>query len=289
LTLGTLNTVHEEYLLEISKESTVLKRDQFLGLWEPKRSTEGAVFAESNAVPFKKRQHEFKDGFGMFRATESKVSENSPDAAAAHGSKRLRTGEKERPPCLRCRILKKKCDSNEQCSHCPIQSYDNESDFWKVLGCFRGHLRELSNIFCPDFSRSTQRTLNYRSGGSEIINFVLTKSRLSPQKKNRILGLVLDRADFAQLKNEAWDDITCRESVSRAATTMPQDLDRITPFANESSLEDYEAAWSVLQAVSMDPKYMMRTEYNLFRLIRRGNEFSRNESVSIIFLRQRMY
>jgi hypothetical protein len=108
---------------------------------------------------------------------------------------------------------------------------------------------------------------------------------LSPQKKNRILGLVLDRADFAQLRNESWDDISCRGSVSRAATTTPQDTDRITPFANESTSEDYEAAWSVLQAVSMDPKYMMRTEYNLFRLIRRGNEFSRNESVSITFLR----
>jgi hypothetical protein len=141
----------------------------------------------------------------------------------------------------------------------------------------------------PDFSRSTQRTLSYRSGGSEIINFVLTKSRVSPQKKNRILGLVLERDDFAQLRNESWDDISCRGSVSRAATTIPQDPDRITHFANESTLEDYEAAWSVLQAVSMDPKYMMRTEYNLFRLIRRGNEFSRNESVSIAYLRQIMY
>ena len=111
--LGTLNTVHEEYLLEITPESAFLKRDEFLESWEPKRSTEGAVSAESNAVPSKKRQHEFRDGFGVFRATESKVSENSPDAAAAHGSKRLRTGEKERPPCLRCRILKKKVRSSQ--------------------------------------------------------------------------------------------------------------------------------------------------------------------------------
>jgi hypothetical protein len=108
LDLGTLNAVHEEYLREISPESGFLKRDEFLGLWEPKRSIEGAVSAESNYVSSKKRQHDFTEGFGVFRATESKVSENSPDAAAAYGSKRLRTGEKERPPCLRCRILKKK-------------------------------------------------------------------------------------------------------------------------------------------------------------------------------------
>jgi hypothetical protein len=107
--LGTLNTVHEEYLLEITPESAFLKRDEFLESWEPKRSTEGALSAE----PSKKRQYEFKDGFGVFRATDSKVSESSPDAAAAHRSKRLRTGENERPPCLRCRILKKKVRSSQ--------------------------------------------------------------------------------------------------------------------------------------------------------------------------------
>jgi len=41
------------------------------------------------------------------------------------------------------------CDSLEKCSHCPVQSFENESDFWKILGCFRKCLQDFSDIFCP--------------------------------------------------------------------------------------------------------------------------------------------
>ena len=44
------------------------------------------------------------------------------------------------------------CDSLERCSHCPEQGYDNESDYWKVLGCLREKLREFSKVFCPGTS-----------------------------------------------------------------------------------------------------------------------------------------
>lgn len=260
--------------------------------------------------------------------------------------KRPRIAEKDKPPCLRCRILKKKvsysrcplyslisprdlwlsiprdlvpshvrdfwltmaqCDSLEQCSHCPTQSFDNENDFWKILGCFRSRLQDLSLIFCPGraltprltpalitdlfpaFARSTTRTFRYRNGGREVVNFVLAKSRVSDQKRRRMMYLVEARPDFAQLDDASWDDITTRESMSEAAMTSTEyggdgytftggDGGTLTP---EGFLQqDYEAAWSVLQAVSMDPTYLMKTEYNLFTLLRQGNEFSVYEPVS---------
>jgi len=130
------------------------------------------------------------------------------------------------------------------------------------------------------FARSTTRTLRYRSGGSETINFVLTKSRVSDQKRRRMMHLVEARPDFAQLDDESWGDITNRGSVSRAAITLTEyggDGDLFTP--DDFLQQDYEAAWSVLQAVSMDSAYLTKTEYNLFTLIRQGNEFSVYEPV----------
>ncbi len=112
--------------------------------------------------------------------------------------KRPRIAEKDKPPCLRCRILKKKvrnsryplyslisprglalnttwsctlhvrdvwltraqCDSLEQCSLCPTQRFENESDFWKILGCFRSSLQDLSLIFCPGRALTPQVNSN---------------------------------------------------------------------------------------------------------------------------------
>jgi hypothetical protein len=117
LYLGTLSTVSQDYLLENTPEFPELDfatRDvSLVSLTEPKRSTEEVVYAESSVDLTKKRQYGLTDGFGVFRATLSKVAETSPDAAGAHRSKRLRTSEKERPPCLRCRILKKKVRPNQ--------------------------------------------------------------------------------------------------------------------------------------------------------------------------------
>jgi hypothetical protein len=119
-----------------------------------------------------------------------------------------------------------------------------------------------------------------------VVNFVLAKSRVSDQKRRRMMHLVEARPDFAQLDDTAWDDISNRESVSEAASREAAmtsseyggDGDTFTP---EGFLQqDYEAAWSVLQAVSMDPTYLTKTEYNLFTLLRQGNEFSVYEPVS---------
>jgi hypothetical protein len=96
-----------------------------------------------------------------------------------------------------------------------------------------------------------------------------------------MMHLVEARPDFAQLDDASWDDITNRGSVSRAAITLTEyggDGDTFTP--DGFLQQDYEAAWSVLQAVSMDSTYLAKTEYNLFTLLRQGNEFSVYEPVS---------
>jgi hypothetical protein len=127
-----------------------------------------------------------------------------------------------------------------------------------------------------DYTRSTSRTLRYRSGLTEPINLILTKSKVSTQKKRRIAHLVQTRIDFAELADLSWGDVGERKSVSQAATVFINFGDENDPFRSGNiSLEDYEATWSVLQAIAMDSGYLTETEYNLFTLIRYGNRHSK--------------
>ncbi|KAK3330852.1 hypothetical protein B0H66DRAFT_76905 [Apodospora peruviana] len=52
-------------------------------------------------------------------------------------------------PCLRCKTLKKACDSNDPCGFCPDITSSPDNDFWKALGCYRGPLAGLAEIMLP--------------------------------------------------------------------------------------------------------------------------------------------
>lgn len=135
------------------------------------------------------------------------------------------------------------------------------------------------NIFCPDFSRATTRRFKQSVGGIDNINFVLTRSRVSLQKKQRIMHLMKTRSEFTMLLSSTWEDISLRESLSRAAISLDQyEMDELLI---DAVLQDYEALWAVLQLVSMDKTYLMKTAYNLFSLIRYGNSCSEQDRVSI--------
>ena len=45
-------------------------------------------------------------------------------------------------------------------------------------------------------------------------------------------------------------------------------------------MENFEALWYVLYAISVEPIYVSPTEYNLVTLIRLSNKFSHGEQVS---------
>lgn len=119
-----------------------------------------------------------------------------------------------------------------------------------------------------------------------VIDFNLTKSKVSIGKKNRILQLIQTRSDFAGLSHEAWEMIDVRQSLCRIAAkpSGPAEASNL-PATSNSLCEDYEAPWALLQAVGMDPYYSQRTRYNAFSLFRLGNSFSSANHVSTIVLR----
>ncbi|TVY47817.1 hypothetical protein LOCC1_G003937 [Lachnellula occidentalis] len=194
----------------------------------------------------------------------------TPVAASSQPSKRMKLAPEESYPCLRCKILKKKCDSLPQCAHCPQKSCDSGNDYWKVLGCFRGPLKDLSSVFCPDFARSPSRTLKLASGGFQTVDFMLFKSTVSATKKKRILRLIKSRDDFSKLANTSWENLDVRGSLCKEAASSYVLNENVLP-GETLLLEEYETAWAVLQAVAMDAKYLGRTEYNFFKLIQLGN------------------
>lgn len=120
----------------------------------------------------------------------------------------------------------------------------------------------------------------------DTINFVLTKSRVSDTKKRRMLYLVQISDEFSTLDSSSWENIEDRGAISRKAISLNEYSGDSVPLYN-IDLENYEAAWSVLQAVSMDPAYAKPTAYNLFTLLAQGNTFSKQQPVrSYIFLRK---
>lgn len=132
-----------------------------------------------------------------------------------------------------------------------------------------------------DYSRSTRRTLRHTNGKTETIDFLLTKSQISGQKRGRMFKLVKSDNCFARLLGSAWADPAQRHATALTASSPePADSENILVDGKWVQIQDYEAVWSIFQAIIMDAKYLTPTEYNLFDLIRVGNECLRDEPVS---------
>jgi len=141
--------------------------------------------------------------------------------------------------------------------------------------CYAGKLTTL------DFARAPKRILKLASGGSQTIDFILAKSLVSTSKKKRILHLVNARDDFSKLANSSWDNLDIRGSLCLEASST-HDLTENCLSGENSALEEYEAAWALLQAMAMGTKYLGRTEYNPFTLLKLGDRFSKDDPVSFV-------
>jgi len=133
-------------------------------------------------------------------------------------------------------------------------------------------------ILNPEYSRSTQRSLRTHTGEVKVIKYVLTQSRVSGQKRRRILAVVSAQPDVQNYRAEAWENLEKRRALGMAVAT----LDEIADDANADSMStsNYEACWAVLQLLSMDPVYMSATKYNFFELLRLGYSLAAQQPVS---------
>lgn len=124
--------------------------------------------------------------------------------------------------------------------------------------------------------------LKCQSGNLLVVDFVLTKSRVSIGKKKRMLQLLQNRLDFAELYDSSWDNTENRKLLSQFAQTQTGTCGEDELTTSLVSFEDYEAIWALLQTVAMDPVYTGPTEYNVFTLLRVGNSCLKDAPVGIL-------
>lgn len=124
--------------------------------------------------------------------------------------------------------------------------------------------------------------LKCQSGNLLAIDFVLTKSRVSIGKKKRMLQLLQNRTDFAELQDSSWENTENRRLLSQFAQSQTGTCGEDELTTSLVSFEDYEAVWALLQTVSMDPVYAGATEYNVFTLLRLGNSCLRGAPVGLL-------
>ncbi|KAK4197042.1 hypothetical protein QBC40DRAFT_108759 [Triangularia verruculosa] len=100
-------------------------------------------------------------------------------------------------PCLRCKVLKKGCDSNDPCGFCPEVTNSPDNDFWKVLGCHRGPLANFAETMLPTAvsPRHTQTPMTSPLAIRRNMNDYLERSFVIPPEIARMVKANLDFDD----------------------------------------------------------------------------------------------
>jgi hypothetical protein len=80
--------------------------------------------------------------------------------------------------------------------------------------------------------------------------------------------------EYAELEDSAWQDADLLKKLSIAASTdvKVHETERLGPSDEDHLFDAHTTVWKILQVVSTDPKYLWPTEYNLFTLLRIGNQ-----------------
>ncbi|KAH8893705.1 hypothetical protein GQ53DRAFT_95804 [Thozetella sp. PMI_491] len=104
---------------------------------------------------------------------------------------------RERGPCLRCRLLKLGCDSNNPCAFCPDPSSSADNDFWKALGCHRASLDSLADLMLPPSlsPRQAQTPMTSPLAVRRNMNEYLERTYPIPQDIVRMVKTHLDFDD----------------------------------------------------------------------------------------------
>jgi hypothetical protein len=163
--------------------------------------------------------------------------------------------------CLRCRVLKQSCDSNEPCSFCPEPTSGPLRDFWTTLGCHRGSLELLAEILLPMTlaPRQTQTPLTSPMAQRRSMNEYLERAYVIPFDLGR---MVKDRLDY---DDGFWwtDDLASLPPANPALSSfMKEPVDRAPPI-----LAVLASSWN-----------MHRTTYDFFALLQLSSRWAANRT-----------
>ncbi|OBT83007.1 hypothetical protein VE02_08269 [Pseudogymnoascus sp. 03VT05] len=161
-------------------------------------------------------------------------------------------------PCLRCKVLKKKCDCQNPCKECPQQDV-MAPDLWKALGCFHGPLTEMARKCLHGFEQPPQSSSR---PATTTTTDVFWAAELD--------YLMTSHPGFARLDDDFWDSRHKLSSINSAdiIDTTPD----LTDAAYKRLLQEYGPAVGLLKTTVLDRAYLGRTAYNPFALLRVGKD-----------------
>ena len=131
-----------------------------------------------------------------------------------------------------------------------------------------------------EYTRRATRRVRTLDSSTETIHLEAIYAQIVSNSELRIMQLVDQMAGFQHLTNKAWENE--RISLSIIANVDATSSSRLGPLQRgNNTINDFEAPWYLLLAISVEPSYLGKTEYNFFQLIRAGNQFSRIDAVSL--------
>ncbi|KFY52908.1 hypothetical protein V496_08070 [Pseudogymnoascus sp. VKM F-4515 (FW-2607)] len=159
-------------------------------------------------------------------------------------------------PCLRCKVLKKKCDCQNPCKECPQQDV-MAPDLWKALGCFHGPLTEMVRKCLHGFESSSRPA----TGTPEVVVFWAAE----------LDYLMTNHPGFVKLDDAFWD-ARHKLAVSINSADVTDTKPDLTDVAYKRLLQEYGAAVGLLKMAVLDRAYQGRTGFNPFALLRIGKD-----------------
>ncbi|OBT61548.1 hypothetical protein VE03_08901 [Pseudogymnoascus sp. 23342-1-I1] len=157
-------------------------------------------------------------------------------------------------PCLRCKVLKKKCDCLKPCKECPLQDV-MAPDLWKALGCFHGSLTTM--IKCLEgFKSPPQSSPGGDATGTNDITWAA-----------EIDYLMKTHPGFVTLEDAFWDS---RDKLALNSADVMDTTRDLADVEYKRLLHEYGPAVGLLKMAMLDRAYMARTAYNPFALLRVG-------------------
>ncbi|KFY20048.1 hypothetical protein V493_07757, partial [Pseudogymnoascus sp. VKM F-4281 (FW-2241)] len=157
-------------------------------------------------------------------------------------------------PCLRCKVLKKKCDCQNPCKECPQQDV-MAPDLWKALGCFHGPLTEMVRKCLHGFEQPTQSSSRPATGTSDVFWAA------------ELDYLMTSHPGFLALEDGFWD---ARDKLSINSADVMDTTPDLTDMAYKRLLQEYGPAVGLLKTTVLDRAYLGKTAYNPFALLRVG-------------------
>jgi hypothetical protein len=131
-----------------------------------------------------------------------------------------------------------------------------------------------------DYTRRDTRRVRKLASSTETILLNSTHTQLVSNSELRIMQLVDQMPEFQHLTNSAWENE--RVSLSIKANVDASSSRGLGPLQRgNNTINEFEVPWYLLLAISVEPSYLGKTEYNFFQLIRAGNQFSRIDPVSL--------